>query len=47
MKLFILMNLSIKHIMKNNMDGLRKTPTLCTLDQQIVFLIVFELDSVN
>ena len=47
MKLFILMNLNTQHIMKNNIDGSRKIPTSCTLNQQIVFLIVFEFDSVN
>ena len=47
MKLFILMNLSTQHITKNDMNRSRKTPTPCTLDQYIVFLIVFEFDSVN
>ena len=47
LKLYILMNLSTQHIMKNNINGSRKTPTTYTLDQQIVFHLVFELDSVN
>ena len=47
MKLFIVINLNTQHIMKNNINGSRKTPTSCTLNQAIVFLIVFEFDPVN
>ena len=41
MNLFIVMNLNTQHIIKNNMDGSRKTPTSCTLNQAIVFFNSF------